>query len=332
MIDFEKPQYFILFLLIPIWFMVEKNYKKWQNKTQENFGDKNAIEKLKISNKTELNLKWLMPILIFCLVIALVNPKIGNATENIKDSGIELVLAVDVSKSMLCQDVQPNRLEKAKQIANQIISNLKSDRVGIVTYASSANTTLPMTTDYAMAKMQINSLNTDMISSQGTGIKNAIEASVSYFDNPKASKVVVILSDGEDHEDDASSISTYAKEKNVKLITIGIGTEKGGNIAYLDELGNTQLKQDNEGNVVVTKLNAEILKEIAKNTEGNYIDVKATNLVINEIKNNLSKIEKSEFKTKKLNQKQAQFQWFLGIALIILVLIFVSNLLKNKLF
>jgi Mg-chelatase subunit ChlD len=330
MIDFEKPIYFLLLLLIPIWFLAEKSYANWQRKTQDSFGNIQAIEKLKINKKITKNKTWLIPVIIICLTIALVNPKIGNSTQTIKDQGFELVLALDVSKSMLCQDVQPNRLEKAKQIANQIISNLKSDRIGIVTYAASANTTLPMTTDYAMAKMQINSLNTDMISSQGTGIKNAIEAAVSYFDNPKSSKIIVLISDGEDHEDDASSISAFAEEKNVKMITIGIGTEKGGNIAFLDDMGGTKLKQDNQGNVVVTKLNATILKEIAKQTKGDYIEVKATNLLINEIKTSLAKIEKSDFKTKQMNQKEAQFQWFLAIALVLMMLNFCTNLLKNR--
>ena len=265
------------------------------------------------------------------IIIALVNPKVGVNSEKIKGTGVEIVLAIDVSKSMLCADVQPTRMEKAKQIATQIVNNMQTDRVGIVAYAATANTTVPMTTDYAMAKMQISSLDTNMISSQGTGIKNAIEAAVSYFDNPKTSKVIVLITDGEDHESDANDISGFAADKNTKMITIGVGTTSGGNISYLDEMGNAQLKEDNQGNVVITKLNENILKEIAAKTSGNYIENKVTSSVLNDVKNALSKIEKSEFKTQQLNEKQSQFQWFLGIAILLCCLHFINENIKNKL-
>ncbi len=324
MLSLENTYYLFFLLIIPLLIILQRWYLSWQIKKQAEFGDLAAVQKLvQQYSVQQRKTKFTLFILgIFFLIIALVNPKLGNRMQNVKAKGVEIVFAIDVSKSMNCADIAPSRLDKAKQIVSDIVSQLKTDRIGIVAYASNAFPILPMTTDYSVAKMYIKSLNTNMISSQGTGIKKAIEGSVSFLNNPKANKVIVLLSDGEDHEDDASSIADFAKSKKVKIITIGIGTEKGGNITETDEFGQIQLKTDNEGKAVVTKLNEQILVDIAKQTSGNYISANQGTNLINEIQLSLSRIEKDDFKTIQTDSKQSQYQWFLAVGLLLLMIEF----------
>lgn len=321
MFEFENPYYFILLLLIPVGLVVQNWYVKWQTEKQAQFGNKKAVEKLIVNaSKHKQRLKFMLKMMaIFFIVIALVNPKIGSKVENVKAKGVEIVFAIDVSKSMLCKDIQPNRLEKTKQIVTQIINSIGTDRVGIVAYAGSAYPVLPMTTDYELAKMFTQSINTDLISSQGTAIENAVKTSVDFFDNPTSGKAIILFSDGEDHENANFDVSKLTKKKNVKIITVGIGTTTGGNIEYLDAFGFKQVKKDIDGNIVITKLNEEILKKIASESEGTYIYENQISKAVFNIKEALSNVEKQEFKAQQLAQKQSQFQWFLGIALLLLL-------------
>ncbi len=179
-----------------------------------------------------------MSLAFACLVIALVNPKMGTKMETVKRQGIDIVFAVDISKSMLAEDIAPNRLEKTKQLVSQIINELGNDRVGIVGYAGSAYPVLPMTTDYGIAKMYLQSMNTDMVSSQGTAINDALKLSVDYFDIKETSKLIILVSDGEDHGVGADEAIAMAKDKNVRIFSIGMGTEKGAMIPIKDNRGN----------------------------------------------------------------------------------------------
>lgn len=321
MFALEKPIYLVLLVLIPAGILLQRFYVNWQQTTQKKFGSQKALEKISSNyhptrKKTKL---FLQLAALICIIIALVNPKLGSETDVVKAQGVELVFALDVSKSMLCNDVKPNRLERAKQIITQTINKLGTDRIGMIAYAGSAHPVLPMTTDYALAKMYLQTINTDLISSQGTAIQSAIETAVDFFDNPNSGKAIILLSDGEDHES-GSQIAAYAKEKGVKIITVGIGTESGGNITFLDEYGEPQLKVDREGKIVVTKLNSSILEAIAKDSDGAYILGNQTSQVVNQIKQGLENVKKSDFKAQQLSQQKSQFQWFLFLALVFLLL------------
>lgn len=324
MFEFESPYYFILLLLIPIGLIAQKAYLKWQTETQAEFSAPQALEKLLVnSSKQTSRIKFMLQIMaVFFIVLALVNPKLGSKVETVPTKGVEIVFAIDVSKSMLCADIQPNRLEKAKQIMTQIINSIGSDRIGIVAYAGSAYPILPMTTDYELAKMFTQSINTDIISSQGTAIESAIQTSVDFFDNPTSGKAIILLSDGEDHENSYFDVSKLTKEKNVKIITVGIGTSNGGTIEFVDELGFQQVKKDKNGQVVVTKLNEEVLQKIASETNGTYCNDTQISKVVATIKSALTSVKQQEFKAQQLAQKQSQFQWFLGIAFLLLLLEF----------
>ena len=324
MFEFESPYYFILLLLIPIGLIAQKAYLKWKTETQAEFSAPQALEKLLVnSSKQTSRIKFMLQIMaVFFIVLALVNPKLGSKVETVPAKGVEIVFAIDVSKSMLCADIQPNRLEKAKQIMTQIINSIGSDRIGIVAYAGSAYPILPMTTDYELAKMFTQSINTDIISSQGTAIESAIQTSVDFFDNPTSGKAIILLSDGEDHENTSFDVSKLTKEKNVKIITVGIGTSNGGTIEFVDELGFQQVKKDKNGQVVVTKLNEEVLQKIASETNGTYCNDTQISKVVATIKSALTSVKQQEFKAQQLAQKQSQFQWFLGIAFLLLLLDF----------
>jgi Ca-activated chloride channel family protein len=328
MFEFESPYYFILLLLIPVGIVAQNSYVKWQTEKQAAFGEQQAMEKLLMGasiNKSRV--KFMLQIMaVFFIVLALVNPKLGSKVEAVPAKGVEIVFAIDVSKSMLCTDIQPNRLEKSKQIITQIINSIGSDRIGIVAYAGSAYHVLPMTTDYELAKMFTQSMNTDIISSQGTAIESAIQTSVDFFDNPTSGKAIILLSDGEDHENTSFDVSKVTKEKNVKIITVGIGTLNGGTIEFVDELGFQQVKKDKNGQVVTTKLNEEVLQKIASETNGTYCNDTQISKVVTTIKSALASVKQQEFKAQQLAQKQSQFQWFLGIAFVLLLLeFFITN-------
>jgi Ca-activated chloride channel family protein len=267
-------------------------------------------------------LKFTVLILAFgFLVIGLVNPKIGTKSETVKREGIDIVFAVDVSKSMLCEDVAPSRLEKSKQIVSQIINQLVGDRIGIVAYAGSAFPVLPITTDYGVAKMFLQSMNPSMVSSQGTSLDEAIKLSSTYFDDDKkTSKLLILISDGEDHSEGASDAAEEASKLGLKIIAIGLGTPKGGPIPLKENGRVLSFKRDQNDAVVVTKLNEESLKVISKNTKGGYVNGNNTKEVLEYVKNALDNIEKTEFEAQQFTDYNSQFQWFLGIAFFLLLL------------
>jgi Ca-activated chloride channel family protein len=254
------------------------------------------------------------------ITIALVNPKIGTKLETVKRSGVDIVFAVDVSKSMLAEDVAPNRLDKAKQLVTQIINNLASDRVGIIAYAGKAFPQLPITTDYASAKMFLQNMNTDMLSSQGTAINEAIELAKTYYDDEEqTNRVLIIISDGEDHSDIATNVAEEAGEEGIRIFTIGVGDEKGGPIPIKRNGVVLNYKKDNQGETVITRLNEDTLKEIAEEANGAYINGKNTNEVVDSIRDILNKMDKTEFEAKEFADFKDQYQWFLAFGIFLLV-------------
>jgi Ca-activated chloride channel family protein len=267
-------------------------------------------------------LKFVVLILALAsLIMALVNPKMGTKMETIKREGIDIVFAVDVSKSMLAEDVAPSRLEKTKQLVSQIINQLGNDRIGIVAYAGSAFPVLPITTDYGVAKMFLQSMNTNMVSSQGTSLDEAINLSGTFFDKSnKTSKLVILISDGEDHSEGAEDAAAEANKMGMKIITIGVGTPKGGPIPLKQNGVVQSFKRDQNNEVVITKLNAESLEAIAKATKGMYINGNQTKAVLEKIKKALDTIQKTEFEATQMANYQSQFQWFIGLSILLLVL------------
>ena len=320
--ELDEKKYLYLLCILPLLVLLFSYNLYWKRKKQREFGDLEMVKKLSPESsvfKPVLKLGVLL-LALTGLILALVNPKIGTKMETVKREGIDIVFAVDVSKSMLAEDVAPNRLDKSKQIVSQIINQLGSDRIGIVAYAGNAFPVLPITTDYSVAKMFLQSMNTDMVSSVGTSLNEAIKLSSTYYDDKKTSKLLIMISDGEDHSEGAEEAAEEANKLGIKIITIGVGTEKGGTIPLKKNGVVEGFKKDNNNEVVITKLNQESLQTIAKATKGGYVNGNNTKEVVEYIKNALNNIQKTEFEATEMADFQSQFQWFLGFAFVFLFL------------
>ena len=318
--ELDEKKYLYLLLILPLVVLIFLFNLYWKRKKQREFGDLEMVKKLSPESsvfKPVLKVSVLI-LALLGLILGLVNPKIGTKMETVKREGIDIVFAVDVSKSMLAEDIAPNRLDKSKQIVSQIINQLGSDRIGIVAYAGSAFPVLPITTDYSVAKMFLQSMNTDMVSSVGTSFNEAINLSSTYFDDKKTSKLLIMISDGEDHNEGADEAAEEANKLGIKIITIGVGTEKGGTIPLKRNGIVEGFKKDNNNQVVITKLVPESLTAIAKATKGGYVNGNNTKEVLEYIKNALNNIQKTEFEATEMADFQSQFQWFLGFAFLLL--------------
>ena len=307
----DTPNYFYLLLLIPVLIGVYLWNSIWKKKKITEFGSGNYLKRLapEASTTSKPLIKMvLLAVTLGALILALVNPKFGTRIETVKRQGVDIVFAIDVSKSMLAEDIAPSRMGKAKQLASQIINNLASDRIGIVGYAGSAFPMLPITTDYSMAKMYIQDMHTDMVSSMGTALSQAIEVGSNYFDDPNTSKVMILISDGEDHGDGISNAVAMAKDKGIKIITIGVGTPEGGQIPIKQNGRIAGYKKDVDGSTVITKLNDETLKEIAQKTSGTFMYGSKTDEVLQLVDQTLQKVEKTDFESQQIADFQSQFR------------------------
>lgn len=322
MYQLEEKIWFWALTAIPVLVLLYLILLYWKKRTQKRFSSPKALKRL---SPNQSLFKSVLKFCIWCLAmaciaIALVNPKIGTKLETVKREGVDVVFAVDVSKSMLAEDVAPNRLEKAKQLVTQIINNLASDRVGIIAYAGKAFPQLPITTDYAAAKMFLQNMNTDMLSSQGTAINAAINLAKTYYDDEEqTNRVLIIISDGEDHSEQAATVAEEARQEGIRIFTIGVGNVKGAPIPIKDSRGNVlNYKKDQNGETVITKLDELTLKGIAQQADGAYINGRRTSDVVEQIKELLNNMEKTEFEAKEFADFKSQFQWFLGFAILLL--------------
>ena len=310
---------FLLIVLISIFFIIDR---VWKNRTQKSFFSKTNLERL------SPNISDIKPILkivtvavgVSMLIIALINPKIGTKIETFQRLGVDIVFAIDVSKSMLAEDISPSRMDKSKQLVGQVINNLGGDRIGIVAYAGKAFPQLPLTTDYSSAKMFLQNMNTDMLSSQGTAIDEAIRLSSTYFDQDESTeRILFIVSDGEDHNDLSYDMADLAAKNNITIYSIGVGTEKGSPIPIKKNGIVMSYKKDINGDVVITKLNKNYLENISDKTGGKFIEGSITKDVVQEVIQILENTEKKEFDTQKFSEFEDQFQWFIFLGFVFII-------------
>lgn len=324
MVQLDEKIYLYLLFIIPVMIAFFVLLQFWKNKKQKQFADSILLKRLtpnKSKFKSTLKLIFFLLGLTF-LTLGLVNPKIGTKLETVKREGVDIVFALDVSKSMLAEDIAPNRLEKAKRLVSEIINQLASDRIGIIAYAGQAFPQLPITTDYGAAKMFLQSMNTDMLSSQGTAINEAVDLAATYFDDEQqTNRVLFIISDGEDHAEGTTlNAVENAVEQGIRVFTVGVGSTKGGPIPLKRNGIVESLKKDNAGEVVITKLNEEVLQDIAADGNGEYINGVNTEDAVAFIKEQLNQMDKKEFEAKQFAEFKDQYQWFLGIGLLFLFL------------
>ncbi len=323
MYQLEQPIYFYILFAIPVFVVLFLLLMVWKRSVQKRFVDKELLKKLSPNRSV---FKSVLKLLVLCLAIAclsfaLVNPKIGTKLETVKREGVDIVFALDVSKSMLAEDIAPNRLEKSKQLITQIINGLAGDRIGIIGYAGSAFPQVPITSDFSSAKLFLSGMNTDMVSSQGTAITQAITMAQTFYDDEEqTNRVLFIISDGEDHEGNVSQLAEEAAKKGIRIFTIGVGTLEGAPIPIKNNGVLQYYKRDQNNEQVITRLGQETLEAIASAADGEYIDGSNTKAVTDRVKAILNGMDKNEFEAKQFTDFKDQFQWFLAGALFLLVL------------
>ena len=324
MLRYDNIEYLYLLLLIPIIILAIVIYTRWQKKSIRKFGDSQLIEQLMQSHSNiRKKIKHLLFILsITLLIIGLSNPQIGTKMEEVKREGVDLMIAIDLSYSMMAQDIQPNRLERAKQAISRLIDKLEGDRIGLVVFAGEAYVQLPITTDYSAAKLFLSTVNTSIVPTQGTKIGNAIDLCVKSFDNENAqSKAIIIITDGETHDDEAISSAKLAQEKGIYIHTLGMGLTKGGPIPIYNKYGSTsEFRKDRKGNTIITKLNEPMLQEIAQVGMGTYIRANNSKSGLSMLFDEINKMEKKEIGTMIFTDYKDRFQIFIGMSLFLLIL------------
>ncbi len=326
---FENPYYLFFILFIPAYFFFTEWLEKYKKEKLSLLGNQKWIGTLLqiASQKNIFSQKIFFSAAILFFSIALANPKWGEKSEELNVKQSDVVLAMDISESMLCDDVKPNRLERAKQFAKQLVQNIKAERIGIIVFAGSAYIQMPLTTDYNAASMFIQSASTDLAASQGTAIGEAIKAAQELRGDNKNPCSLVIITDGETHDDDALSYAEDAKKQDIVTFIAGIGTKEGGYIPI--QTGGYQLtKKDENGNPIRTKMNPDVLSALAKAGGGDFSDVSLSRDMSN-WKNKLSSNANETSKRVSYRNKESHYQVFLLLAFIFLLLAYFFPFLKK---
>lgn len=322
MFRFAHPYYFYLLLLIALFTIVFVIFMLWRKRALMRFGEPDVIRQLMPDfsvSKPIVKFIGLM-LIIAALIVALASPQTGSRLEKVKRKGIDLMICLDVSNSMLATDIKPDRLERAKQAISRLIDNLEGDRIGIIVFAGKAYTQLPITTDYAAAKMFISSINTSIVPTQGTAIAEAIGVAAGSFGESKHNKAIVIITDGEDHEGSVLEQTEAAMKKGIVVYTIGMGLPEGAPIPVYNGTIQTGYKKDRDGNTVMSKLDETLLQRVASVGKGMYIRATTSETGLNKIFDDISKIQKMEIEEKQYSDYEDRFQYLLGLALLLLIL------------
>jgi len=322
MFRFEHPNYLYLYFLLPLFLALFLYALYIKKRNLERFGDRKIMDVLMPDvslRKQYLKFGLLFTALaLFILVIA--GPQFGSKLETVKKQGIEAVICLDVSNSMLSTDVSPNRLGRSKQLLSRLIDDLHNDKIGLIVFAGDAFVQLPITSDYVSAKMFLSSINPAMVPVQGTAIGAAIKlATQSFTPNENTEKAIILITDGENHEDDAIGAAKAAVEKNIQVNVLGIGSVQGSPIPIP---GTNNYQRDKEGNMVITRLNEQMCQDIAIAGKGLYARTDNTNNALRALQKELNKLGKSEVESKVYTSYDEKYYIPAWILLFILVIEF----------
>ena len=318
----------IIPLIAFLWYMEKSRLKQ-----RAKFIDEKLFNRIMPHyNKKVHFLRNILIVLIFAFsVIALANPQWANKKEKVKAKSSDIFIALDISRSMLGTDVKPNRLEKSKRLIEKLIDKLKGNRMGLIFFAGEAFLKMPLTSDYAAAKLFIKSASPDLITNQGTAIAEAIEIAEKSFDEKtNHQRAMVIFSDGEDHDGNAIKKAREAHKKGLVIFTVGVGTPEGAFVPYTNRFGIQGYKKDKNGNYIKSKLNENLLMEIADAGGGKYFNIAQGDDIVKEIAAQLEKIEKREIEQRAFKTYESYYQYFLALAIILFVLLFFIPELKTK--
>lgn len=318
MINFAQAQYLLLLLLVPFFFVIQAVVLKIRKKRIRKFGDEALVSRLMPSyseGKTWIRLVLFSIGFIF-FIIGLSRPQIGARLKEHETKGAEIMIVLDVSNSMLAEDYSPNRLERAKLAISRLVDKLRDERIGLIVFAGNSFVQLPITTDYVSAKMFLNSISTDSVPIQGTAIGEAINTAIRSFSaQSEKSRAVIVITDGENHEDDPVAAAKQAAEMGIRVFTIGVGSPEGKPIPMDGEL-----LKDKEGNIVVTRLDEAVLQEVASAGNGAYVRAGNSEFGLNPIIDDIRKMEDEKYNSIVFEEFDEQFMYFMAIALFFFVL------------
>jgi Ca-activated chloride channel family protein len=322
MFRFANIEYLYLLILIPILAIVLMLVFRGRKKDLKRFGDTDVIGPLMpdISTSRPIMKSVLVLMALATLVFGIARPQFGSKLREIKREGVEIIIALDVSNSMMAEDIKPNRLERAKQAIARLVDRLVNDKIGLIVFAGDAYIQIPITTDYVSAKLFLNTISTDIVPRQGTAIGSAIELGMrSFTQQEETSKALIIITDGENHEDDAVEMVRQAVEKGITIHTIGIGLPQGAPVPVYSG-GQKTYRQDRQGQTVISKLNESMLRDIAGAGEGIYIRSTDTRVGLDKLFDEINKMEKQEMESKVYSDYDERFQYIFGLGLLILLL------------
>jgi len=337
MFRFEHIEFLWGLLIIPLLIVLFWVSRRYRTKALRKFGNPIILDQLMpdLSISRPVVKFILLNVALGAILFSLAGPQFGSKLQEIKREGVEIVIALDVSNSMMAEDIQPNRLERAKQAISKLVERLTNDKIGLIVFAGDAYTQVPITLDYVSAKMFLSTITTDIVPKQGTSIGSAIDLGMKSFspDN-ESSKVLIIITDGENHEGDAIELAKQATERGVTIHAIGLGSPDGAPIPVYTGSGNKSYLKDQEGNTVISKLNESMLSQISAAGGGMYIRSTNTRLGLNALFDEINKMEKQELETKIYSEYEERYQYLAGLALLfILIDIFIldrkNRLLKN---
>ena len=330
MLRFAHPEHLYAFLALPVIVLLFIWAVYRRKKQLARFGEKPLVNKLTRTHSTfKPTFQFILFILAYALcVVAWANPQLGTKLEEVKREGVDVIIALDVSNSMKAEDIRPNRLERAKQSISRMIDQLENDRIGIIIFAGHAYVQLPITSDYAAAKLFLSTIDTDIIPTQGTAIGSAIELSMqSYVGDDNKHKALVVITDGENHEDDAEEAAKKANEEGIVIHTIGFGSPDGAPIPVYRNGVQIDFIKDKDGNTVLTKLDEVTLEKIAAQGKGQYIRATNSDDGLSRILSQIAGMEKKSFGVKQFTGYEDRFQYFLLGALLLL---FISSLISSR--
>lgn len=319
MFRFESPAYLWLLWSIPVLAIIRFVCYKLRRKKLLRFGEMSLVNRLMPNvSKIRPSVKfWLSVAALALMIVMLARPQMGSKISHEERNGIETIIAMDISNSMLAEDVVPSRLQKSKMLVENLVDHFTNDKIGLVVFAGDAFVQLPITTDYVSAKMFLQDINPSLIQTQGTDIARAISLSMNSFTQQKGlGKAIILITDGEDHEGGALEAAKEAKKKGINVFILGVGSSNGAPI----HLGNGDYMRDNAGNTVMTALNEQMCRDVAKAGSGTYIHVDNTSDAQEKLNDELSRLQKGETDNVVYSEYNEQFQAFALLALILLII------------
>jgi len=331
LLRYAHPQFLLALWFIPVFIALFVLALIHRKRAIEKYGDITLISMLMPDvSVIRLILKFLLIILSYAsIIIALARPQFGSKLEKVKRNGVEVMVALDISNSMKCEDIEPSRLDKAKMAIARLIEEMSNDKIGIIVFAGDAYTQLPMTADYGAAKLFLNTVKPSFIHEQGTAIGKALDLGLqSFTDNKDVGKAIIVISDGENHEDDAVEKAKECASKGIIVHTIGMGTIDGKPIPITP--GSNDFQKDRDGNVVITRINEQMLQEIAASGGGMYIRASSSNAGLDVLFKQINKMNKSDIESTVYTDYDEKYQYFIGLSLIFLILELIIIERKNK--